>query len=67
MAKPPIKQLKVGLRVRDLDRVFDLYQRLGFRHLPVPGQAQLRYLTYGSALAVIRAFDAAGRLFPQRT
>lgn len=53
MAKPPVKQLKVGLRIRDLDRSFDLRRRLGFRHLPVPAQAQLRYLTYGRTWLIL--------------
>ena len=49
----PAKQLKVGLRVRDLDRSFDLYLRLGFRHLPQPGQEHLRYLTFGHTWLIL--------------
>lgn len=53
MTKMPTKQLKVGLRVRDLDRSFDLYRRLGFRHLPQPEQTHLRYLTYGHTWLIL--------------
>lgn len=53
MTRMPTKQLKVGLRVRDLDRSFDLYRRLGFRHLPQPEQTQLRYLTYGHTWLIL--------------
>lgn len=53
MTKMPTKQLKVGLRVRDLDRSFDLYRRLGFRHLPQPEQTRLRYLTYGHTWLIL--------------
>lgn len=49
----PAKQLKVGLRVRDLERSFALYLRLGFRHLPQPGQANLRYLTFGHTWLIL--------------
>lgn len=41
------KQLKVGLRVEDLDRSAELYLRLGFHEIPNNEQPGLRYLTFG--------------------
>lgn len=37
------RQLKVGLRVRNLPRSADLYQRVGFREIPDVEQPNLRY------------------------
>ena len=54
------RQLKVGLRVRDLDRSFDLYRQLGFRHLPQPQQANLRYLTFGHTWLILSHVDKHG-------
>ncbi|HYH25447.1 MAG TPA: VOC family protein [Blastococcus sp.] len=41
------RQLKVGLRVDDLDRSTALYRRLGFRQIPEDQQPGMRYLTFG--------------------
>jgi hypothetical protein len=41
------KQLKVGLRVADLDASCALYVKLGFKQIPHPDQPKLRYLTFG--------------------
>ena len=49
----PAQELKIGLRVRDLDRSFNLYRRLGFRHLPEPEQAHLRYLALGHTWLIL--------------
>ncbi|WP_199818859.1 VOC family protein [Streptomyces sp. NRRL B-1347] len=54
------KQLKIGLRVRDLKRSGDLYLRLGFRELPNEGpsaQPDLRYLTFGHTWLILTAMD----------
>jgi hypothetical protein len=40
-------QLKVGLRVGDLEASCALYLRLGFKQIPRPDEPQLRYLTFG--------------------
>jgi lactoylglutathione lyase len=54
------KQLKVGLRVRDLERSCALYLRLGFRQIPVPDQPNLRYLTFGHTWLILSAMHAHG-------
>lgn len=54
------KQLKVGLRVRDLERSCALYLRLGFRQIPMPGQPNLRYLTFGHTWLILSAMHAHG-------
>ncbi|WP_282793267.1 VOC family protein [Streptomyces sp. CC224B] len=57
------KQLKVGLRVRDLKRSGDLYLRLGFRELPNEGpsaQPHLRYLTFGHTWLILAAMEEHG-------
>lgn len=54
------KQLKVGLRVRDLSASGDLYLRLGFRELPNQEQPHLRYLTYGHTWLILSDLDAHG-------
>jgi lactoylglutathione lyase len=41
------RQLKIGLRVRDLRRSAGLYLRVGFREIPNSEQPNLRYLTFG--------------------
>lgn len=41
------RQLKIGLRVDDLDRSAELYLRLGFNEIPNDEQPGLRYLTFG--------------------
>lgn len=60
IAGMPARQLKVGLRVSDLDRSFDLYLRLGFRHLPQAKQAHLRYLTFGHTWLILSDVDQHG-------
>ena len=47
------KQLKVGLRVRDLDRSCALYLKLGFKQIPHEDQPDLRYLTFGHTWLIL--------------
>ncbi|WDZ88238.1 VOC family protein [Micromonospora cathayae] len=47
------RQLKVGLRVADLDRSCALYLRLGFRQIPGQDQPNLRYLTFGHTWLIL--------------
>ncbi|MER6443910.1 VOC family protein [Streptomyces venezuelae] len=47
------KQVKVGLRVRDLQASGDLYLRLGFREIPNDDQPNLRYLTFGHTWLIL--------------
>jgi lactoylglutathione lyase len=46
-------QLKVGLRVRDLESSCALYLRLGFRQIPRPDEPRLRYLTFGPTWLIL--------------
>jgi lactoylglutathione lyase len=41
------RQLKVGLRVDDLEASCALYREIGFRQIPHDDQPNLRYLTFG--------------------
>jgi lactoylglutathione lyase len=54
------RQLKVGLRVRSLDRSADLYLRLGFRQIPQPEQPNIRYLTFGHTWLILSAMHEHG-------
>jgi lactoylglutathione lyase len=54
------KQLKVGLRVRDLERSCVLYLRLGFRQIPNTDQPNLRYLTFGHTWLILSDMHAHG-------
>ncbi|WJV50213.1 VOC family protein [Streptomyces flavofungini] len=54
------KQLKIGLRVKDLQVSGDLYLKLGFRELPNDEQPHLRYLTFGHTWLILTARDAHG-------
>jgi len=47
------KQLKVGLRVADLDASCALYLKLGFKQIPHPDQPKLRYLTFGHTWLIL--------------
>lgn len=47
------KQLKVGLRVGDLDASCALYLKLGFKQIPHPDQPKLRYLTFGHTWLIL--------------
>ncbi|WBC16185.1 VOC family protein [Micromonospora sp. WMMA1998] len=47
------RQLKLGLRVRDLDRSHRFYLRLGFRQIPQQDQPHLRYLTFGHTWLIL--------------
>ena len=47
------RQLKIGLRVRDLDRSHRLYLRLGFKEIPQTDQTNLRYLTFGHTWLIL--------------
>jgi lactoylglutathione lyase len=46
-------QLKVGLRVGDLEASCALYLRLGFRQIPRPDEPRLRYLTFGHTWLIL--------------
>ena len=48
-----MRQLKVGLRVRDLEASCALYQRIGFRQIPRPDEPRLRYLTFGHTWLIL--------------
>jgi lactoylglutathione lyase len=52
------RQLKIGLRVRDLRRSADLYLRVGFREIPNSEQPNLRYLTFGHTWLILSDLDA---------
>ena len=54
------QQLKVGLRVRDLDRSARLYQRVGFRQIPADEQPMLRYLTFGHTWLILSSLESHG-------
>jgi lactoylglutathione lyase len=63
------RQLKVGLRVRDLERSCALYLRLGFRQIPQPDQPDqpnLRYLTFGHTWLILSDMHAHGYHNAQR-
>ncbi|RJQ72837.1 VOC family protein [Pseudonocardiaceae bacterium YIM PH 21723] len=47
------KQVKIGLRVKDLRRSGELYLRLGFREIPNDEVPTLRYLTYGNTWLIL--------------
>jgi lactoylglutathione lyase len=47
------RQLKVGLRVRDLEASCALYLKLGFRQIPRPDEPRLRYLTFGHTWLIL--------------
>lgn len=46
-------QLKVGLRVSDLEASCTLYRKLGFRQIPRPDEPGLRYLTFGHTWLIL--------------
>ncbi|HEY4018654.1 MAG TPA: VOC family protein [Pseudonocardiaceae bacterium] len=54
------RQLKVGLRVSDLDVSCELYLRLGFRQIPHADQPNLRYLTFGHTWLILADRHAHG-------
>lgn len=60
------KQLKVGLRVRDLDASCALYRQLGFRQIPHEDQPNLRYLTFGHTWLILSDRYAHGYHNPER-
>lgn len=53
MVSRGMRQLKVGLRVRDLEASCALYLRLGFRQIPRPDEPGLRYLTFGHTWLIL--------------
>ena len=53
MVSRGMRQLKVGLRVRDLEASCALYQRIGFRQIPRPDEPRLRYLTFGHTWLIL--------------
>src|SRR5580698_11014656 len=46
-------QLKIGLRVSDLEASCALYLRVGFRQIPRPDEPRLRYLTFGHTWLIL--------------
>jgi lactoylglutathione lyase len=48
-----MRQLKVGLRVRDLEASCALYLKLGFKQIPRPDEPHLRYLTFGHTWLIL--------------
>ncbi|MDT0445286.1 VOC family protein [Streptomyces johnsoniae] len=52
------KQLKVGLRVRDLERSRALYLKCGFKEIPNGEQLDLRYLTFGHTWLILSDLSA---------
>ncbi|MEU7714693.1 VOC family protein [Micromonospora chalcea] len=60
------RQLKLGLRVRDLDRSHRLYRRLGFKEIPNAEQTNLRYLTFGHTWLILSDLHRHGHHNAQR-
>lgn len=54
------RQLKVGLRVSDLQRSADLYCAAGCREIPNQDQPNLRYLTFGHTWLILTDLHAHG-------
>lgn len=54
------KQLKVGLRVDDVERSAALYRQIGFREIPVEDQPMLTYLTFGHTWLILSSRDSHG-------
>ena len=54
------RQLKVGLRVDDLERSVALYRQIGFREIPNQDQPMLRYLTFGHTWLVLSSRHSHG-------
>ncbi|WP_228540168.1 VOC family protein [Nocardia sp. XZ_19_385] len=54
------KQLKVGLRVRDLEASRRLYLKIGFREIPNDQEPNLRYLTYGNTWLILSDLNNHG-------
>ena len=54
-------QLKVGLRVRDLEASCVLYLKLGFKQISRPDEPLLRYLTGDIVRSMPRGFRILGR------
>lgn len=54
------RQLKVGLRVDDLERSSALYRRIGFREIPNDEQPMLRYLTFGHTWLILSSRHSHG-------
>jgi lactoylglutathione lyase len=59
-------QLKVGLRVRDLDASCALYLKLGFKQIPRPDEPRLRYLTFGRTWLILSDMYSHGYHNAQR-
>lgn len=54
------KQLKIGLRVDDLERSMSLYRQIGFREIPNQDQPMLRYLTFGHTWLILSSRQTHG-------
>ena len=54
------RQLKVGLRVDDLDRSVELYRQIGFKEIPNDEQPELRYLTFGHTWLILSGRSSHG-------
>jgi lactoylglutathione lyase len=48
-----MKQLKIGLRVQDVEASCALYMKLGFKQIPRPDEPHLRYLTFGRTWLIL--------------
>jgi lactoylglutathione lyase len=59
-------QLKVGLRVSDLDVSCALYRKLGFRQIPRPDEPRLRFLTFGHTWLILSDRYQHGYHHPER-
>jgi lactoylglutathione lyase len=59
-------QLKVGLRVADLDVSCALYRKLGFRQIPRPDEPRLRFLTFGHTWLILSDRYQHGYHHPER-
>jgi lactoylglutathione lyase len=60
------KQLKIGLRVSDLERSVALYGHIGFHKIPNQGQPMLRYMTFGHTWLVLSSRHSHGHHNEQR-
>lgn len=58
------RQVKVGLRVLDLDKSCALYKEVGFRLIPHDDQPNLRYLTFGLTWLILSDLHATGTTIP---
>ncbi|NPC96184.1 VOC family protein [Nocardioides sp. zg-DK7169] len=60
------RQLKIGLRVEDLDRSLALYRRIGFREIPSDPASMVRYLTFRHTWLILASRHSHGYHHPER-